>query len=118
VRRSLTTDNGHENAKHEWLTWKLALPVYFCHAYASWEKGSAENLNGRIRRVIPKGTSIQKLSDAEVAAVEAWLNTTPRKCLGFRTPAEAMVEALGTSCTASGIGKGRSRIEAACGDKW
>jgi transposase, IS30 family len=85
-----------ENAKHDWLTWKLTLPVYFCHAYASWEKGSVENLNGRIRRVIPKGTSIQKLSDADVAAVESWLNNTPRKCLGFRTPTEAMRQVLGT----------------------
>jgi transposase, IS30 family len=97
VRRSLTTDNGHENAKHEWLTWKLSLPVYFCHAYASWEKGSVENLNGRIRRVIPKGTSIQRLSYTQVAAVEEWLNTTPRNCLGYRTPVEVMLEALGTA---------------------
>jgi transposase, IS30 family len=71
--------------------------VYFCHAYASWEKGSVENLNGRIRRVIPKGTSIQRLSDTQVAAVEEWLNTTPRKCLGYRTPVEVMLEALGTA---------------------
>lgn len=90
VRRTLTTDNGSENANHHQISNMLKMAMYFCHAYASWEKGTVENMNGRIRRYIPKGKSIDLLSDAEIAAVEYQLNNTPRKCLGFLTPDEAM----------------------------
>ncbi|MBB5888660.1 IS30 family transposase, partial [Lactovum miscens] len=31
-------------------------PVYYCHAYASFERGSNENHNRMIRRFLPKGT--------------------------------------------------------------
>ena len=68
--------------------------MFFCHAYHSWEKGTNENTNGRIRRYIPKGKSIDTLSDEEVAQVEYALNNTPRKCLGFLTPQEALEQEL------------------------
>jgi len=72
------------------------MPTYFCHPYSSWEKGTVENTNGRIRRYIPKGTSIDDLSDEAIAAVEYHLNNTPRKCLKFQTPAEVMQKVLQT----------------------
>ena len=68
--------------------------MYFCHAYHSWEKGTVENTNGRIRRYIPKGKSIDALTNEEIAAIEYALNHTPRKCLDFRTPDEVMGQAL------------------------
>ena len=30
------------------------IDVYFCHSYASWEKGGVENFNGLIERFIQK----------------------------------------------------------------
>jgi hypothetical protein len=45
-------------------------------------------------RYIPKGKSIDTLTNREITAVENALNHTPRKCLGFRTPDEVMVQAL------------------------
>ena len=90
LRQTTTTDNGGENWKHKEITKALSMLMYFCHAYHSWEKGTNENTNGRLRRYIPKGRSIDLLSDKEVAAVEYALNNTPRKCLGFLTPDEAM----------------------------
>lgn len=94
VRRSMTADNGHENSKHKEITKALNMPMYFCHPYTSCEKGSVENMNGRIRRCIPKKKSMMTLTDTDVAAVEHWLNNTPRKCLGYKTPEEAMQEAI------------------------
>lgn len=90
VRRTLTTDNGFENGNHQQISSILKLSMYFCHPYSSWEKGTVENMNGRIRRYIPKGKSIDIISEEEIAAVEYQLNNTPRKCLGFLTPEEAM----------------------------
>lgn len=94
ARVTLTADNGAENTNHQEITNKLGLAVFFCHSYASWEKGTVENTNGRIRRFIPKGLSLDDLTEGEVKELEYRLNSTPRKCLGFLTPYEKMVEVL------------------------
>jgi IS30 family transposase len=94
LRKTMTVDNGSENAHHKQITQSLGMDVYFCHAYHSWEKGTNENTNGRIRRYIPKGISIDTISEKEIAAIEWRLNTTPRKCLSFKTPYEALQEYL------------------------
>ena len=94
ARLTLTADNGKENSYHQQVSQELNLQVYFCHAYHSWEKGTVENTNGRIRRYIPKGFSIDPLSEEQIKAVEDRLNSTPRKCLGYLTPYEKMKEIL------------------------
>lgn len=68
LRRTLTADNGSENSRHRLITGRLELPVYFCHPYHSWEKGTVENTVGRVRRFIPndgypiKWTQVLRLS--------------------------------------------------------
>jgi transposase, IS30 family len=91
-KRSVTADNGLENAEHLTITRKTGMPVYFCHAYHSWEKGTVENTNGRIRRYIPKGLSIDQISRKYIQTIEDTLNSTPRKCLNFLTPREMMAK--------------------------
>lgn len=91
---TLTADNGSENSYHKQISKRTGMAVYFTHAYASWEKGSVENMNGRIRRYIKKGRSIDMVSDAEITRVEHTLNSTPRKCLDFLTPYEKMHQLL------------------------
>jgi IS30 family transposase len=91
--RTLTADNGKENSEHGTIAVQLCLAMYFCHSYASWEKGTVENTNGRIRRIIPKGFSIDAYSDEDIAAIEFWLNSMPRECLDFQTPYEIMQKA-------------------------
>lgn len=93
-RKTLTADNGKENTYHKEMAKELSISVYFCHAYTSWEKPTVENMNGRIRRYIPKGTSIDTLTDEAVAAIEYRLNHTPRKRLSYLTPCEKMQQAL------------------------
>ena len=93
-RATLTADNGAENTNHQEITDKLGIAVFFCHAYASWEKGTVENTNGRIRRHIPKGISLDGLTKGQIRALEYRLNSTPRKCLGYLTPYERMNEVL------------------------
>lgn len=94
ARITLTADNGAENTNHQEITSSLGLNVFFCHAYHSWEKGTVENTNGRIRRFIPKGESLDDLTEAQIKELEYRLNSTPRKCLGYLTPYEKMLEVL------------------------
>jgi transposase, IS30 family len=89
-RISITNDNGIENRHHERVATLLKIKTFFCHSYASWQKGSIENTIGRIRRFIPKGSDLNDYSDEDIQRIEDWLNHTPRKCLGYRTPYEIM----------------------------
>lgn len=99
MRRSMTFDNGGEFAKHAILKDALNMATYFCDAYASWQKGGVENANGRIRRWLPRQTDLDELSDEDVQDVAMTINLTPRKCLGFRSPAEAFLNELGKTLT-------------------
>lgn len=94
TRITLTADNGSENTNHQEITTSLGFSVFFCQAYHSWEKGTVENTNQRIRRSIPKGLSIDTVTEAQVKALEIKLNSTPRKCLDFLTPYEKMAQVL------------------------
>ncbi|MCK5492312.1 MAG: IS30 family transposase, partial [Candidatus Omnitrophica bacterium] len=67
--------------------------VYFAHPYSSWERGTNENQNRMIRRFIPKGTDISKISNKEIQKIEDWMNNYPRKILGYRTANEMVLEA-------------------------
>jgi transposase, IS30 family len=89
---TITHDNGIENKHHEDVAKALCVQTFFCNPYSSWEKGSVENTIGRIRRFIPKGADLNDYSDEDIAAIEHWLNHTPRKCLGYKTPYEIMIE--------------------------
>lgn len=89
---SLTLDNDIVFRKHEELSELLGKPVYFCHPYRSWEKGSVENTNKLIRQYIPKGSDISQYTDKEIQKIEDKLNNRPRKCLGFQAPSEIMMK--------------------------
>lgn len=87
-RETVTADNGPENSNHTRITEQTGIGMYFCYPYHSWEKGSVENMIGRIRRFIPKGESVDTVMEKELQLIEDKLNNTPRKCLGFLTPNE------------------------------
>lgn len=87
-RNTLTSDNGHENSRHQKISQLTGVSFYLCYPYHSWEKGTVENMIGRIRRFIPKGRSIDNISEDKLEAIENILNNTPRKCLSYLTPNE------------------------------
>lgn len=90
--RSLTLDNDIAFVHHEKISAGIGVPLFFCHPYASWEKGGVENANRYLRRWIPKGANIAQWSDGEIQNIEWWMNSLPRKILGFQTPEEIMIE--------------------------
>jgi IS30 family transposase len=85
---SLTFDNGIENQYYE----ELGIDTYFCEPYSSWQKGGVENANGMIRRFIPKGIDISKVSKKYLLLVLDIINNKPRKSLNYRTPREVAIE--------------------------
>lgn len=89
--KSLTLDNDVSFIHHEKISKELGAPLFFCHPYASWEKGGVENSNLYLRRWIPKGANIARWSEEEIREIELWMNSLPRKVLGYSTPEEVMV---------------------------
>ena len=87
---SLTYDRGLEWMRHEAIAKALGAVSYFCRPYHSWEKGGVENMNGLLRRYLPKGVSFpyEEVDHEWIREVEDELNGRPRQRLGFRTPAE------------------------------
>lgn len=88
MRKTITYDNGTENAEHEIANKTLGTRSYFCHPYHSWEKGGVENIIGLIRQYLPKKTDLAKVSIAKIKWIERRLNNRPRKRLGYKTPNE------------------------------
>lgn len=88
LRKTLTVDNGFENAGHKDITASLGTNVYFAHPYHSWERGTNENTNGLIRWYLPKGTDFATIPEVVISEIEYRLNTRPRKRLGWQTPLE------------------------------
>jgi IS30 family transposase len=88
LRLSITYDNGSENAEHMRTNKILGTHSYFCEPFHSYERGTVENTIGLVRRFLPKKTNLAKISKADLSKIEYWLNNRPRKCLGFKTPAE------------------------------
>lgn len=88
LRRSITYDNGTENAGHTMINNSLGTKSYFAHPYHSWERGSNENINGLIRRFIPKKTDLRFVTEEQLVEIEHKLNNRPRKCLNYYTPFE------------------------------
>jgi len=97
LRRTITFDNGTEFARHDELH-RLKVRTFFCDRYAPWQKGGIENAIGRMRRFLPRKTDLATLSRERFVALVAAYNNTPRKCLDFRTPAEAFSKVLHFEC--------------------
>lgn len=89
LRKTITYDNGSENTDHEATNAVLGTRSYFCTPYHSWEKGTVENTIGLVRRSLPKKTDFAIVSSKDLRKIEYRLNHRPRKCLNYRTPAEA-----------------------------
>lgn len=87
VFKTITVDNGGE-----FLDWRSLeksslnkelrrTAIYYCHPYSSYERGTNENINGHIRRRIPKGSDIGDFTAKEIKETEQWVNNYPRRIL-------------------------------------
>ena len=75
------------------------VPIYYCHPYSSWERGTNENQNKLIRRFCKKGKSMACVTADHAEYITLWMNNYPRRLLGWRRPADLMA----AECAAMGI---------------
>lgn len=87
--KTVTHDNGTENAKHMEIRDEYHIGTYFCRPYASWQKGLVENINKLIRQYLPRTMNIEKLTQDDMYIIQEKLNNRPRKSLRFFTPNQA-----------------------------
>ena len=96
LRRSLTYDNGSENALHYELNAELGTSSFFCEPYHSWEKGTVENRIGVVRIFFPKGTNFDAVTQNQIDEVAFLVNNRPLKLLNGVFPATAFNDCLYT----------------------
>ena len=94
LRRSLTWDQGKEMAEHARFSVATGVPVYFCDPHSPWQRGSNENTNGLLRQYYPRRTGLKAITQSDLDDVAAELNDRPRQTLGWKTPCQALDEAL------------------------
>jgi transposase, IS30 family len=86
--KTITRDNGTENARHLETLKNFNVPSYYCDRYCSWQKGGTENLNKLIRQYLPKKMDLSKITDDQIYEIQEKLNNRPRKFLNYLTPNE------------------------------
>lgn len=88
--KTITADNGTEFHGYRKIEEELPVKFYFAHPYHSWERGRNENCNGLIRQYLPKGSSMENLTQAECDKIANNLNERPRKRHNFKAPIEVL----------------------------
>ena len=97
IRKSITFDLGTEFTDFRILE-KEVCRVYYCDARKPWQRPSNENSNGRLRRFLPRDCNIDAIDDSRIEIIQELMNNTPRKCLNFLTPYEALGQDTGRPC--------------------
>lgn len=98
--KSITCDNGIEFQNFTGIEQsvfskkKKRTKVYFAHSYSSFERGSNENANRLIRRILPKGCTFDSLKQSDVQRLARWMNKMPRKIFDGKSASE-MAKACG-----------------------
>lgn len=94
----ILTDNGQEfsdiSAIERSIFGGKRTKVFFCDPNRSDQKGSCEANHKLIRKIIPKGTSIQKLTQEDMILVTNNINSYVRKSLFDKSPYDIAMVAL------------------------
>ena len=91
IFRVILTDNGCEfynpyEMEYDYDTGNKVTNVFYCHPNASYEKHELEVNHEYIRRVFPKGTSFNKITEEMVNRLRDNINAIPRVSLNGSTP--------------------------------
>ena len=89
----ILTDNGSEfsNPKEiefDMETGNQRTQIFYCHPSSPHEKGSCEVNHELIRRILPKGTSFDNLSQEDINLMMSHINSYKRKKLNDKSPFE------------------------------
>lgn len=98
LRFSITFDQGSEFANFHAFKREIHCSVYYCEKRSPWQKGSNENMNGRLRYFLPRSTDLTSVTQEQLDLLARKMNHWPRKCLGFQTPKEVYLQHSKTYC--------------------
>ena len=90
--KSISLDNGSEFADFRSIEEKLNTQVYFAEPHKPWQRVTNENTNDILRFFFPKGFDFRTVTQDDVDFVVNLINNRPRKCLGWKSPAEIFFE--------------------------
>lgn len=96
--KTITFDQGTEFADYRHLEQQIKCKVYYCETHSPWQKGSNENMNGRLRWYLPRSIDIAKTTQEELDQLASKMNHCPRKCIGFKTPNEMFIQQYKNDC--------------------
>lgn len=96
--RSLTFDQGSEFMNFRFIERQTKCKVFFCNPASPWQRPSNENTNGRLRRFLPKKFTIDGTKQEDLDKIAMQVNGTPRKCLGYLTPKEVLIQHFRDFC--------------------
>jgi IS30 family transposase len=88
ARRLITFDRGTEFTDWPYLQAGIGAQTWFCDPKSPWQKGTVENTNLRARKWLARDTNPLSITKRDLIDICNRLNSTPRKCLGYKTPAE------------------------------
>jgi IS30 family transposase len=99
----ILTDNGSEfsnpsaiESGEDGLLWTK---IFYCDPNAAYQKGSIEANHKLLRMVLPKGRSLNGLSQADISIVMSHVNSYARKSLGGLTPVNVFSRMHGNRIT-------------------
>ncbi len=69
--------------------------VFYCDPQAPYQKGAAENNHTLIRRIIPKGTSLDSFTQEDITLTMNHINSYGRPNLGDKTPYKVFASLYG-----------------------
>ena len=95
----ILTDRGSEFGDPDALETGVAgiqrSSIYYCDPMQSGQKGGMEQAHTMLRMILPKGTNFEFLTQWDVNLIVNHINSSPRGCLGGRTPYSMALETLG-----------------------
>jgi IS30 family transposase len=88
ARQSITFDRWTEFSAWQHMKDGLGADPWFFDPRSPWQNGTVENTNNRLRRYLPRKSNPTAFTNRYLRSICDRLNATPRKCLGYQTPAE------------------------------
>ena len=82
----LLADCGHEFQNFDAIEKDGRTRLYYCEPGRADQKGSIENCHRLLRRIVPKGTSLDGFTRRDAALLASHVNSMPRASLGGASP--------------------------------
>lgn len=97
IFRIVLTDNGCEffdpnHIEVDYNSGNKTCNVFYCKPYSSYQKPNIERNHEYIRRIFPKGISLNHLTEEQVQNLETIINNIPRDKFDGKSPYEKTIE--------------------------